>query len=48
MHKFFVLCLSNKHATIRTHLPVMARDQKQAVKIARGAGLIPYGVIAGK
>jgi len=48
MRKFFVLCLGNKHSAIRTHLPVMARDQKQAVKIARGAGLVPYGVILGK
>jgi len=48
VHKFFVLCLSNKHSPIRTHLPVIARDQKHAVKIAQGAGLVPYGVIPGK
>lgn len=48
LRKFFVLCLQSKHSTIRTHLPVIARDQKHAVRIARGTGLIPYGVIPGK
>lgn len=49
MHKFYVLCQGSKHSPIKTYLPVLAKDPKQAIKIARGSsGLIPYGVIAGK
>lgn len=48
MRKFYVLCQQSVHSRIKTHLPVVARDQKEAVKVAKGAGLIPYGVIAGK
>jgi len=48
MHKFYVLCQLCVHSRIKTYLPVVARDSKEAVKVARGAGLIPYGVIAGK
>ena len=48
MHKYFVLCQPSKHSETKTYLPVIAKDQKQAVKMARGVGLKPYGVIAGK
>lgn len=48
MRKFYVLCQLNKHSKIKTHLPVLARDQKGAVRVAKGAGLIPYGVIPAK
>ncbi len=48
MCKFYVVCKAGLWSPVTTHLPVLARDAKHAVKIARGAGLIPYGVIAGK
>ena len=48
MRKFYVLCQLSIHSRVKTSLPVLARDQKGAVRVAKGAGLIPYGVIAGK
>ena len=32
MHKYFVLCQPSKHSEAKTYLPVIAKDQKQAVK----------------
>ena len=48
MHKFYVLCALSVHSLNTTCLPVMAKDAKQAVKIARGQGFLPHYVIAGK
>jgi len=45
---FYVTCAGSLNSTIKTCLPVVARDAKQAVKIARSTGLYPYGVTAGK
>ena len=47
-HRYYVLCQSHKGAEIQTYLPVFARDPKHAAKKAKGAGLVPYGVIEGK
>jgi hypothetical protein len=46
LRKYYVLCQQSTHSTIKTHLPVIAKDNKHAIRIARGAGLIPYGIIA--
>jgi hypothetical protein len=46
--KYFVLCQLSLHSRIKTSLPVIAKDPVSAVRIARGAGLIPYGVVPGK
>lgn len=48
MRMFYVLCQQTAHSQIKTHLPVIAHTGKEAVRIARGAGFIPYGVIHGK
>jgi hypothetical protein len=48
MRKFFVLCAGLLNSTIKTCLPVIARDQQQAIRVAKATGLYPYGVIAGK
>ena len=48
MNKYYVLCMISVHSEIKTTLPVLARDPKHAVRIARGSGLVPYGVIPGK
>jgi hypothetical protein len=48
MRKFYVLCQISVHSQIKTYLPVIARDAKQAIKNARGTGLVPYGVIHAK
>ncbi len=48
MRKFFVLCMPNVHSDIKTSMPVIARDTQQAVKIAKGMGLRPYGVVVSK
>jgi hypothetical protein len=48
MTKFYVLCSGSLNSTVKTCLPVLARDAKQAVKIARSTGLYPYGVTQGK
>lgn len=48
MRKFYVLCATTKNAQIKTAVPVLARDNKHAVQIARTIGLTPYCVTAGK
>ena len=48
LHKFYVLCALSVHSLNTTCLPVMARDAKHAVKIAKGQGLFPHYVVAGK
>jgi hypothetical protein len=48
MRKYYVLCQLSVHSTNKTCLPVLAKDRIHAVRIARGAGLIPYGVVPGK
>lgn len=48
MKKFYVMCAASKHSPNKTSVPVLARDNKHAVKIARTIGLTPYGVVAGK
>ena len=48
MSKFYVVCKLAPHSPVTTHLPVLAKDRKDAVRVARGAGLIPYGVIPAK
>lgn len=48
MHKYYVMCSLSVHSLNTTCLPVFAKDSKQAAKIARGQGLIPYYVIVGK
>lgn len=41
LRKYYVLCQQSTHSTIKTHLPVIAKDNKHAIRMAEAQDSYP-------